>query len=52
MDLWINQMPNEVPCSQQPGYCYLTLLEEQYHDAFKWPAFPTWLQITKWDETL
>ena len=51
-DLWINQTPNEVPHPQQPGYCYLMLFEEQYHNTFEWPAFPTWSQITKWDETL
>ena len=28
------------------------MFEEQYHNAFEWPAFPTWSQITGWDETL
>ena len=51
-DLWINQIPNEIPHLQWPGYCYLTLFEEQYHDAFEWPAFPTWLQIARWNEML
>ena len=51
-DLWVNQMPNEVPHPKQPGYCYLTLFKEQYHNTFEWPAFPTWSQIARWDETL
>ena len=51
-DLWTNRAPNEVPNPQRPGYCYLTLFKEQYHEAFEWPAFPTWIQIVEWDEML
>ena len=48
--LWINQIPNEVPKVQRPGYCYLMLFKEQYHEAFDWPAFPMWSEIALWDE--
>ena len=51
-DLWINRTPNEVPHPRQPGYCYLTLFKEQYHNTFEWPAFPTWSQIAGWNEML
>ena len=36
----------------RPGYCYLTLFKEQYHEAFDWPAFPTWSEVALWDENL
>ena len=45
-------MSDEVLHLQRPGYCYLMLFKEQYHKAFKWPAFPTWVQIIGWDEML
>ena len=51
-DLWVDRIPNEVPHPKQPGYCYLMLFEEQYHDMFEWPAFPAWSPIIGWDEIL
>ena len=50
--LWINRHPAEVLKVLRPGYCYLTLFKEQYHEAFDWPAFPTWSKIALWDENL
>ena len=50
--LWINRIPNEVPKVRWPGYCYLTLFKEEYHEAFDWPAFPTWSEVALWDENL
>ena len=50
--LWINRIPNEVPKVRRPGYCYLTLFKEQYHEAFDWPVFPTWSEVALWDENL
>ena len=37
---------------RRPGYCYLTLFKEQYHEAFDWPAFLTWSKVALWDESL
>ena len=42
----------EVPNLRSPGYCYLTLFKEQYHNTFEWPKYPTWTQIVEWNEEL
>jgi hypothetical protein len=51
-NLWINQQPIEVPKVQRPGYCYLILFQERFHEAFDWPAYPTQSEITLFDENL
>lgn len=37
---------------RDPGFCYLILFEEQFHNAFEWPVFLTWQEVWWWNEDL
>ena len=41
-----------MPLDEQPGYCYLRLFKQELRDLIDWPAFPTLLEICRWEVKL